>query len=86
VGKKEMVGTESMFAYVESMGLGLEETGSRPWTVYSYKSNSWETQTGIEVRQVSPFGVNALEGVDGVNVDAKRANLLLLKDGVVRLP
>jgi hypothetical protein len=68
------------------MGLGLEETGSRPWTVYSYKSNSWEPQTGIEVRQVSPFGVNALEGVDGVNVDAKRANLLLLKDGVVRLP
>jgi hypothetical protein len=38
-----------MVAYVESMGLGPEEAGKRPWTVYSYTSESWETQAGIEV-------------------------------------
>ena len=38
-----------MVAYVESMGLGPEESGKRPWIVYSYKSQSWETQAGIEV-------------------------------------
>ena len=49
VGKKEHIGTEVMFAYVESTGLGPEEAGKRPWTVYSYTSQSWETQSGIEV-------------------------------------
>jgi hypothetical protein len=49
VGKKEHIGTDVMFAYVESTGLGPEEAGKRPWTVYSYTSQSWETQSGIEV-------------------------------------
>jgi hypothetical protein len=49
VGKKDAVGTSFMVAYVESMGLGPEEAGKRPWTVYSYTSESWETQAGIEV-------------------------------------
>jgi hypothetical protein len=64
VGKKEMVGTESMFAYVETMGLGLEETGSRPWTVFSYKSNSWEPQTGIEVLRIEPSAAKEVMLVD----------------------
>jgi len=33
----------------ESTELGPEEDGKRPWTVYSYTSQSWETQTGIEI-------------------------------------
>ena len=49
VGKKDAVGTDAMIAYVESMGSGPEEAGKRPWTVYSYTSQSWENQEGIEV-------------------------------------
>ena len=49
VGKKDAVGTDAIVAYVESMGLGPEEAGKRPWSVYSYTSQSWEKQPGIEV-------------------------------------
>jgi hypothetical protein len=49
VGKKDDVGTGKMAAYVESMGFGPEEAGKRPWSVYSFTSQSWEKQAGIEI-------------------------------------
>jgi hypothetical protein len=54
VGPREQVGTEGMWAYVESMGFGPEEAGARPWMVYSYNSGAWEEQTGVEVLDLDP--------------------------------
>jgi hypothetical protein len=49
VGPASQVGTDVMWAYVESMGFGPEEAGRRAWRVYSYNTASWEKQTGVEV-------------------------------------
>ena len=49
VGPADSVGQTNMWAYVESMGRGPEEAGSRPWHVYSYHKSFWEKQNGIEV-------------------------------------
>jgi hypothetical protein len=49
VGPADSIGKRSMWAYVESMGRGPEEAGSRPWYVYSYSSAAWEEQHDIEV-------------------------------------
>jgi len=47
VGPKDMVGGGVMWAFVESLGLGPEEAGTRAWTVFNYKRASWEEQNGI---------------------------------------
>jgi len=49
VGPRNMVGKEGMWAFVESMGVGPEEAGSRAWNVFNYNCASWEEQTGVEV-------------------------------------
>jgi hypothetical protein len=49
VGPARQVGTDVMWAYVESMGFGPEEAGRRAWRVYSYNTASWEKQTGVEL-------------------------------------
>jgi len=49
VGPKASIGTHDMWAYVHSMGFGPEEASNRPWVVYSYNSNKWEQQTGVQV-------------------------------------
>jgi hypothetical protein len=55
VGPLEKMGTKDMWAYVGSMGFGPEEAGSRAWTVYQYKSLSWEDQTGVVVASLDPM-------------------------------
>jgi len=54
LGPKDMVGGEVMWAFVESMGLGPEEAGTRAWTVFNSKSASWEEQNGICVVNCDP--------------------------------
>jgi hypothetical protein len=49
VGPKEQVGKAGMWAFVESTGFGPEEAGTRAWSVYSYNTQAWEEQTGVEV-------------------------------------
>ena len=49
VGPKDRVGSSSMWAYVKTDGLGPEHAGKKPWYVYSYKSQVFEMQTGVEV-------------------------------------
>lgn len=49
VGPADSIGKRSMWAYVESMGRGPEEAGSRPWYVYSYSSAAWEEQQDVQV-------------------------------------
>ena len=78
VGPKDKVGGEGMWAYVEIMACGPEEAGTRAWTVYSYNSNSWEEQHGVEVVSINPpekdddtrsrgsWGSRATEDVDTV--------------------
>ena len=52
VGPTKKIG-ESMWAYVESMNGSPEHAGTNPWTVYSFNSQSWGLQTGIEVSALS---------------------------------
>lgn len=54
VGPKDRVGTEGMWAYVESMGFGPEEAGSRAWVVYSYNTQLWEEQNGVVIIKLDP--------------------------------
>jgi hypothetical protein len=54
VGPKDKVGQAGMWAYVESMGFGPEEAGTRAWQVYSYNSGAWEEQRGVEVSSLDP--------------------------------
>jgi hypothetical protein len=49
VGPKDRVGSSSMWAYVKTDGLGPEHADKKPWYVYSYKSQVFEMQTGVEV-------------------------------------
>jgi hypothetical protein len=65
VGKKDDVGTCTMAAYVESMGSGPEEAGNRPWSVYSFTSQSWEKQAGIEISSLDRTERNERELWDG---------------------
>ena len=48
------MGSDSIWAYVESMGFGPEEAGKRAWNVYSYSSGSWEEQTGVAIEDMDP--------------------------------
>jgi hypothetical protein len=52
VGRKDLVGGDSMWAYVESVGFGPEEAGTRAWNVYSYDSGAWEEQVGVRVKNL----------------------------------
>jgi len=54
IGPNDQVGTDTMWAYVESMGFGPDEAGARKWNVYSYERQSWEQQTGVEVLNLDP--------------------------------
>ena len=61
VGPRKEVGRDGIWAYVESMGFGPEEAKTRAWNVYSYNSGSWEEQTGVEVENLDPPEVEAME-------------------------
>jgi hypothetical protein len=77
VGKKDAVGTDAMVAYVESMGLGPEEERKRPWSVYSYTSDSWEMQSGIEVSSLDRSVKNEKdeEGLHEQSYDSKLSTI-----------
>ena len=49
VGSRQNMGSKHMQAYVESLGAGPEEAGSRAWSVFSYDCQSWQQQTGGSV-------------------------------------
>ena len=81
VGRKDQVGTDSMCAFVEGIGFGPEEVGKRPWSVYSYTSESWEEQTGIEVVSLDRLDNNEVEKSE---MDDKRSRISESTDGVSR--
>ena len=74
VGPREQVGETDMWAYVESTGFGPEEAGTRPWFVYSYISEAFEKQTGVEVVDLG----HAREEPTKVEAD-KRSNPILVE-------
>ena len=62
VGPEAHTGTDTMWAYVPSMGFGPEQAGTLAWTVYSYKSASWEEQRGVEILNLdAPEDIETLE-------------------------
>ena len=49
IGPADKVGSNSIWAYVKTDGLGPEHAGKKPWFVYSYRSQAYELQAGVEV-------------------------------------
>ena len=49
VGPREKVGGAGMWIYVSSNARSPDQIGTCAWTIYSYNSQSWVQQTGVEV-------------------------------------
>ena len=63
VGPTIMAGSDMMWGYVESKGFGPEEAGRRAWNIFSYISQSWETQTSVEVLNLNEAEVEVKDTV-----------------------
>jgi hypothetical protein len=63
VGPLDQLGGPGIWAYVESLGFGPEEAGTRAWMVFSYQSQTFEEQTGVEVKNLDPPELDVLEDV-----------------------